>query len=99
MDKNIDIDTKGLKKQIIESGEYARIEIVVGSETRIAIPEIQLYNVGPIEMACLILAAESTIEKIKEKCPEVNEVIKNSETNIIEPEDNTWKEAEIEENE
>lgn len=63
-------DKKYKKEKIIDTGKYAKSEIIVGKETEEApIVEVDLSNCTPIEVAKLIACLEATRETLIKQCP------------------------------
>lgn len=64
------------KQQIIDSGEYFRLEIIVGVNNEMPSVHAQLLNATPIEIAKCYVAYESAFETVFEKVPLAKELVK-----------------------
>ena len=88
MEENIEIDEKELQKQyredILNSGNYARLEIIIEAGSKLAIPIVELKGIGPVELAALTKTAEETINQIREEFPEIIEIEENMGLSTIE---------------
>lgn len=63
------------KEAVLKNKKYARIEVIVGDNEQ-PIVEIELKDIGTIELTALILTTKSALKELEKNYPEVEKIKK-----------------------
>lgn len=71
--KDKKIDTEELVKQHIEelkkSNSYAEVNLIIGHNEKMCLPQIKIRNVGPLDVASLIISLRHTADDLEKRFP------------------------------
>ena len=80
MKEEMEVDYAGFENQrkdeMINSGAYARVEIVVGENYKQPFTCVQCNGIGPMELTTLIACLEETRDKLLQKEPMLEPMVK-----------------------